>query len=254
MVTVAPIFNIVVDDLTTKPVTDVSVLYVGQKKVVSAEQTSAGHDAGAYAGWDNSRNREHISRNEKGRLAPGEKAAQEAGEGARVARLAVTDDPKTFKGLSREQLSEILTNRNGFYNADQKAIARSILWEELKEGYEARLKNNTQDAFGALADIVMFMDRAGPFEKQTFPWNNMRAAVVSAYGKLALREQRPATDFSIDSELYLRLKQMYDKVYGDDRLELEESNAPVKLLSNPEFQAIKDYYQQEMENGLLLRL
>lgn len=254
MVTVASIFNIVADDLTTKPAVDVSALSVGQKKVVSAERTSAGQDAGAYAGWDNSRNREYISPDKKARLAAREKAVQGTDEISKVERLAVTDDPKTFKGLSREQLSEILTNRNGFYNADQKAVARSILWEGLKEGYEARLENNAQDAFSALADIVMFMDTAGLLEKQTFPWNNMRAAVVSAYEKLALREQRLATDFSIDSGVYLRLKQMYDKVYGDGRLELEESNAPVKLLSNPEFQAIKDYYQQEMQNGLLLRL
>jgi len=254
MVTVAPIFNIVADDLTTKPVLDVSVLFVDQKKVASAERASAGQDAGAYTGWDNSRNREYISRNEKVRLTAKEKGVQEANETLRVEHLAVTDNPQTFKGLSREQLSEILTNRNGFYTAEQKAIARSILWEGLKEGYEARLENNMQDAFNALADIVMFMDRAGPLEKQTFPWKNMRAAVVSAYEKLALREQRLAMDFSIDSELYLRLKQMYDKVYGDDRLELEESNAPMQLLSNPEFQAIKDYYQQEIENGLMLRL
>ena len=61
-----------------------------------------------------------------------------AAEKLKSARINVTDDAESFKGLSRNQLAEIMANKDGFYTEDQQDTAESFIFklgmEEFKKG------------------------------------------------------------------------------------------------------------------------
>lgn len=163
-------------------------------------------------------------------------------------RLNVTDDASSLDDFSREQLSEVLLNKNGFYNEEQKLNAEYRLWKESADVYWQN-RDSGKSRSDSLAAAIGNMDEAGPLERQTFFWNDNRAQLVKGYEFQSNKEGKEAKDFSIEDPLYKSLKDFYDKLAEDTTEALEKDGRVKDRVQNVDYIAIKNQYEIDQNTG-----
>ena len=101
----------------------------------------------------------------KGKVA--DRATAVVAEKLKPARINVTDEPESFKGLSRNQLAEIMANKDGLYTQDQQDTAEFFIYEMGMDEY-TRVFQMTGSHRAGFEALIRFEDQARPLEKQTF--------------------------------------------------------------------------------------
>ena len=114
-------------------------------------------------------------------------ATSVAAEKLKPARINVTDDAESFKGLSRNQLAEIMADKDGLYTEDPQDTAESFIFKLEMDEFK-RVYQMTGSAIAGFEALIKFEDQAGSIEKQTFQWAERSANVVVDYEKSARGE------------------------------------------------------------------
>ncbi|AQT47790.1 hypothetical protein [Bartonella choladocola] len=168
-------------------------------------------------------------------------------------KFDLTADPKSFDGLSREDLASILLNEDGFYNEEDKANATFFLEKQTLDAFWAEY-NKSGDYAAAQEASIRSLDKAGVKEKQTFLWNDKRAHIVSEYEASAKRNGVAAKNFDIDSELYHLLKNVHDRINEESRLAYINGKDFPNYLEDHDYLAIKQQYEREMKTGFSFKV
>ena len=171
----------------------------------------------------------------------------------RPVKFNLTSDPKSFEGLSREDLASILLNEDGLYNEEDKANAGFFLEKQTLDAFWAEY-NKSGDYAAAQEASIKSLDKAGVKEKQTFLWNDKRAHIVSDYEASARRNGVAAKNFDIDSELYNLLKNVHDRINEESRLAYTNGKDFPNYLEDHDYLAIKQQYEREMKTGFSFKV
>lgn len=168
-------------------------------------------------------------------------------------KLNLTSDPKSFEGLSREDLASILLNEDGLYNEEDKANAGFFLEKQTLDAFWAEY-NKSGDYAAAQEASIKSLDKAGVKEKQTFLWNDKRAHIVSDYEASARRNGVAAKNFDIDSELYNLLKNVHDRINEESRLAYTNGKDFPNYLEDHDYLSIRKQYESEMKTGFSFKV
>ncbi|WP_422532036.1 hypothetical protein [Bartonella apihabitans] len=174
-------------------------------------------------------------------------------EEASPVKLNLTSDPKSFEGLSREDLASILLNEDGLYNEEDKANAGFFLEKQTLDAFWAEY-NKSGDYAAAQEASIKSLDKAGVKEKQTFLWNDKRAHIVSDYEASARRNGVAAKNFDIDSELYNLLKNVHDRINEESRLAYTNGKDFPNYLEDHDYLSIRKQYESEMKTGFSFKV
>ena len=168
-------------------------------------------------------------------------------------KFNLTSDPKSFEGLSREDLASILLNEDGLYNEEDKANAGFFLEKQTLDAFWAEY-NKSGDYAAAQEASIKSLDKAGVKEKQTFLWNDKRAHIVSDYEASARRNGVAAKNFDIDSELYNLLKNVHDRINEESRLAYTNGKDFPNYLEDHDYLSIRKQYESEMKTGFSFKV
>ncbi|WLT07893.1 hypothetical protein RAM19_07150 [Bartonella apihabitans] len=174
-------------------------------------------------------------------------------EEAKPVKFNLTSDPKSFEGLSREDLASILLNEDGLYNEEDKANAGFFLEKQTLDAFWAEY-NKSGDYAAAQEASIKSLDKAGVKEKQTFLWNDKRAHIVSDYEASARRNGVAAKNFDIDSELYNLLKNVHDRINEESRLAYTNGKDFPNYLEDHDYLSIRKQYESEMKTGFSFKV
>ena len=172
---------------------------------------------------------------------------------AKPVKFNLTSDPKSFEGLSREDLASILLNEDGLYNEEDKANAGFFLEKQTLDAFWAEY-NKSGDYAAAQEASIKSLDKAGVKEKQTFLWNDKRAHIVSDYEASARRNGVAAKNFDIDSELYNLLKNVHDRINEQSRLAYTNGKDFPNYLEDHDYLSIRKQYESEMKTGFSFKV
>ncbi|WP_422535536.1 hypothetical protein [Bartonella apis] len=171
-------------------------------------------------------------------------ATSVAAEKLKPARINVTDDAESFKGLSRSQLAEIMANKDGLYTEDQQDTAEFFIYEMGMDEY-TRVYKATGSHRAGFEALIKFEDQAGPLEKQTFQWAKRRANAVVIYENYARSDGVIAKDYDIGNSLYKKLKAFYIRMSNESSIAFLAGREMPDLYGDPEYKKIKsDFYEE----------
>lgn len=155
---------------------------------------------------------------------------------------------RASKGLSRNQLAEIMANKDGLYTQDQQDTAEFFIYELGMDEY-TRVFQMTGSHRAGFEALIRFEDQAGPLEKQTFQWAKRRANAVVIYEDYARSDGVIAKAYDIENSLYKKLKAFYIRMSNESSMAFLAGREMPDLYGDPEYKQIKSGFYAENRTG-----